>query len=92
MGRAMADLQRMKATIEEPVIEVETCHIKGIIPVELSHNYELTVHQYTGGLGHFESKVIGYEDAPEDVDKERPRFKVDPANQGQYLLAKLKAA
>jgi hypothetical protein len=82
----------MKATIEEPVIESETCLIKGIIPVDLSHNYELTVHQYTAGMGHFESKVIGYEDAPEEMYKERPRFKVDPANQGKYLLAKLKAS
>jgi ribosomal protection tetracycline resistance protein len=92
MGRAMSDLQRMKATIEEPTIEAERCIIKGIIPVELSHNYDLTVHQYTAGTGHFESKVIGYEDAPEDMYKERPRFKLDPANRGKYLLAKLKAS
>jgi ribosomal protection tetracycline resistance protein len=91
LGRAMSDLQRMKGTIEEPVIEGETCLIKGVIPVELSHNYELAVRQYTAGVGSFESKVIGYEDAPEDVDQERPRFKIDPANRGQYLLAKLKA-
>lgn len=92
MGRAMSELQRMKATIEEPAIEAERCIIKGIIPVELSHNYDLTVHQYTAGTGHFESKVIGYEDAPEDMYKERPRFKLDPANRGKYLLAKLKAS
>ena len=91
MGRAMSDLQRMKATIEEPAIEGETCLIKGIVPVDLSHNYELTVHQYTAGLGHFESKVIGYEDAPEDMCKDRPRFKLDPARRGEYLLAKLRA-
>ena len=91
MGRATSDLQRMKATIEEPVIEGETCLIKGTIPVELSHNYALTVQQYTSGLGHFESKVIGYEDAPKDMYKERPRFKIDPANRGEYLLAKLRA-
>ena len=91
MGRAMSDLQRMKATIEEPVIEADRCLIKGIVPVDLSHNYELTVHQYTAGTGHFESKVIGYEDAPEDMYKERPRFKLEPANRGEYLLAKLRA-
>lgn len=92
MGRAMSDLQRMKATIEEPAIAAERCIIKGIVPVELSHNYDLTVHQYTAGTGHYESKVIGYEDAPEDMYKERPRFKLDPANRGKYLLAKLKAS
>ncbi len=90
MGRAMSDLQRMKATIEEPAIEAERCLVKGIVPVELSHNYELTVHQYTGGTGHFESKVIGYEDAPREMYKERPRFKVDPANRGEYLLGILR--
>lgn len=91
MGRAMSDLQRMKATIEEPIIEGDNCVITGILPVDLSHNYALTVHQYSAGMGHFESKVIGYEDAPEDMWKERPRFKLDPANRGEYLLAKLRA-
>ncbi len=91
MGRAVSDLQRMKATIEEPVIEVDRCMITGIIPVDLSHNYQLTVHQYTSGTGHFECKGIGYEDAPEGMYKERPRFKIDPANRGEYLLAKLNA-
>lgn len=86
MGRAMSDLRQMKATIDDPVMAGETCQITGIVPVDLSHNYQLTVHQYTGGIGHYESKVIGYEDAPEEMYKERPRFKVDPANRGEYLL------
>ena len=90
MGRAISDLQRMKATFDEPVMEGDECLLTGIIPVELSHNYELTVRQYTGGLGHYESKVIGYEDAPEELYKERPRFKIDPANRGEYLLSKLR--
>ena len=64
--------------------------VTGVIPVELSHNYELAVHEYTAGLGHYESKVVGYEDAPDDMYKERPRFKLDPANRGEYLLAKLR--
>ncbi len=91
IGRAMSDLQRMKATINEPTIKGETCETQGTIPVDLSHNYELTVHQYTSGMGHYESKVIGYEDAPADMYKQRPRFKLDPANRGEYLLAKLRA-
>lgn len=91
IGRAMSDLQRMKATIEEPVIESDTCIINGIVPLALCDNYELTVHEYSAGMSHFESKVIGYEDAPEDMYKKRPQFKMDPANRGKYLLAKLKA-
>jgi ribosomal protection tetracycline resistance protein len=90
-GRAISDLQRMKATFEEPVIEADVCLVQGFVPVELSHNYELTVHQYTAGAGYFDAKFIGYEDAPEEIDKERPRFKVDPANRGKYPLAKLRA-
>jgi len=91
MGRAMSDLRQMKATIDDPLIEADRCTITGIIPVDLCHNYQLTVHQYTGGLGYFESKVIGYEDAPSDVHKERPRFKLDPANRGEYLLGIMRA-
>lgn len=88
MGRAMSDLQRMKAIIDEPKIGADTCELQGTIPTELYHNYELNVQQYSGGMGHFESKVIRYEAAPEGLTKERPRFKVDPANRGEYLLVK----
>ncbi len=86
MGRAMSDLRQMKATIDEPVMEEERCTITGIIPVDLCHNYQMAVHQYTGGVGYFDLKVIGYEEAPADMYKERPRFKPDPANRGEYLM------
>lgn len=87
MGRAMSDLRQMKATIEEPLLEGEMCTITGIIPVDLCHNYQMAVHEYTGGVGYFDLKVTGYEDAPADITKERPRFKLDPANRKEYLLA-----
>jgi len=92
MGRAMSDLQRMKAVVDEPVIGADTCQLRGSLPADLCHNYELSVQQYSGGMGHFESKVIRYEEAPQDLYKERPRFKVDPANRGEYLLAKSRVA
>lgn len=90
MGKAISDLAKMKATIGEPVIEADNCIITGVVPVTLCHNYEVTVHQYTSGMGYFESKVIGYEDAPEDMYQERPKFKIDPANRGEYLMSKQK--
>ncbi|MEZ4726202.1 MAG: hypothetical protein R3E79_03600 [Caldilineaceae bacterium] len=74
------------ATIEKPVIDGEMCTITGIIPVDLCHNYQMAVHGYTGGVGYFDLKVIGYEDAPADIVKERPRFKLDPANRKEYLM------
>lgn len=86
MGRAMADLKQMKATIEEPLIDGDLCTITGIIPVDLCHNYQMAVHEYTGGVGYFDLKVTGYEDAPADINKERPRFKLDPANRKEYLM------
>ncbi len=90
IGRAMSDLQRMKATIEEPIMEGDTCTITGVIPVDLCQNYELVVHEYTAGMSHFETKVVGYEDTPPDMYRERTRFKIDPADRGKYLLSKLK--
>ncbi|MCB0061608.1 MAG: tetracycline resistance ribosomal protection protein TetB(P), partial [Caldilineaceae bacterium] len=86
MGRAMSDLRQMKATIDEPVMEADLCTITGIIPVDLCQNYQMTVRQYSGGVGYFDLKVTGYEEAPADAYKERPRFKPDPANWGEYLM------
>lgn len=90
MGKAISDLAKMKATIEEPIIEADNCIITGTVPVALCHNYQVTVHQYSSGMGYFESKVVGYEDAPEEMYQERPKFKVDPANRGEYLMSKQK--
>jgi len=86
IGRAISDLKQMKATMDEPLIEGDISTITGIIPVELSHNYPLKVRQYTADVGHFESKFIGYEDASADMYKERAKFKLDPANRGEYLM------
>jgi len=86
MGRAMSDLKWMQATMDEPLIQGDMCTITGTVPVERCHNYQLTVQQYTSARGHFDSKVIGYEDAPSDMYRERPRFKVNPANRGEYLM------
>lgn len=89
MGKAISDLQRMKSTFCDPIVEGDFCTIKGNIPQELLDNYEIKVHEYTSGMGHFETRFSGYEQAPEDINRERPRFKVDPANRGKYLLSKL---
>ncbi|MCB0190204.1 MAG: hypothetical protein KDE31_38290 [Caldilineaceae bacterium] len=82
----MSELRQMKATIDEPVMEDELCTISGIIPVDLCQNYQMSVRQYSGGIGYFDLKVTGYEDAPIDAYKERQRFKPDPANWGEYLM------
>jgi ribosomal protection tetracycline resistance protein len=89
MGKAISDLQQMQATMSEPMIEGETCVIKGQVPNENLNHYEMKVHEYTSGMGFFESKFSGYEDAPKDVYYEREKFKIDPANRGKYLLSKL---
>ncbi|MGB1285446.1 MAG: GTP-binding protein [Aggregatilineales bacterium] len=88
MGRAMTDLQRMKASFDEPMITGDTCMIQGQVPMENCQHYTFDVQDYTGGVGHFETRVIGYEDAPADKIVERARFKIDPANRGLYLRAK----
>jgi hypothetical protein len=41
-------------------------------------------------MGYYESKFLGYEDAPPNMDKERPKFKLDPGDLAGYLLAKRK--
>jgi len=91
MGKAISDLQQMKAVMNEPVIDGETCIIKGSVPYENQKHYEIKVHEYTSGMGFFESKFGGYEDAPVDMYREREKFKVDPGNRGKYILSKLSA-
>ncbi len=88
MGKALSDLRKMQATFDEPVVDEGFCTIRGTVPLELLDNYDIKVHEYTSGMGHFETRFSGYEEAPENIDRERPRFKTDPANCGKYLLSK----
>ncbi|MCK8059675.1 MULTISPECIES: translation factor GTPase family protein [unclassified Fusibacter] len=88
IGKSIADLSRMKATFDEPIIKDGNYLISGTVPIELSHNYALEVHAYTSGKGYFETKFSGYEPAPEWVVKEREKFKTDPSNRSTYLMSK----
>jgi ribosomal protection tetracycline resistance protein len=90
MGRSMSDLQKMKATIDDPVLDGDGYRLSGTIPVDGSGNYDFQVHAYSSGMGYYESKFLGYEDAPPNVNKKRPKFKLDPADLAGYLLAKRK--
>ncbi len=88
MGRAMRDLQQMRASFDTPTIVDDVCTIIGQVPVANTKNYGFEVQNYSGGMGHFETHVIGYEVAPDDITAERPRFKIDPANLQLYLREK----
>ena len=87
MGRAMNDLNAMKATIDTPQIIGENCTIEGSIPAKNINNYQLTVHEYTSGTGFFESRLSGYEHAPEGIESHREKFKADAANEKEYLIS-----
>lgn len=86
MGKAINDLNMMKATIDTLEINGENCTITGRVPVEHINDYNLAVHEYTSGIGYFESSLAGYEPAPEGVSAQRKKFKIDASNEKEYLM------
>jgi ribosomal protection tetracycline resistance protein len=50
-GKAVSDLLRMKAEIQEPLPKNGNIHICGTIPLETSRTYQLEVTNFTGGRG-----------------------------------------
>jgi len=87
MGKAITDLGMKGATVSTPQISGENCTIAGRVPVENIDDYGLIVHEYTSGIGYFESHLSGYEHAPEGIVAQRKRFKTDAANEKEYLMS-----
>ncbi len=61
VGHAIADVLKMRGTVEEPSIEGEFAILKGTIPVETSKSYNAALSDYTEGKGSFITSFKGYQ-------------------------------
>ncbi len=61
VGRAMADLQRMKGTFDAPQIEGNVAVLKGVAPVVTMRDYQKEVIAYTKGHGRLFCTFSGYQ-------------------------------
>lgn len=61
VGHAIADVLKMRGTVEEPSIEGEFATLKGTIPVETSKSYNAALSDYTEGKGSFITSFKGYQ-------------------------------
>lgn len=61
LGRAMSDLQRMKAEFTSPEMEGEMAILKGTAPVVTMRDYQTEVVSYTKGHGRLFLQLKGYE-------------------------------
>ncbi|OJV64369.1 MAG: hypothetical protein BGO41_12150 [Clostridiales bacterium 38-18] len=67
IGRAIADILRMRGSFEEPMIKGEMAVIKGILPLETCQYYEVELSDYTSGKGIISYQAGGYQIAPEQI-------------------------
>lgn len=65
IGRAIADVLKMRGTFEEPMFKGEMAIIKGILPLETCQYYEVDLWDYTSGKGIINYQPAGYQVAPE---------------------------
>ncbi|MDO5135410.1 MAG: TetM/TetW/TetO/TetS family tetracycline resistance ribosomal protection protein [Eubacteriales bacterium] len=61
VGRAMADIQRMQGTLQEPYLEEEGMILKGTVPVSAMGDYQSQFIAYTGGQGRLFCTLGGYQ-------------------------------
>lgn len=90
-SRAISDLQKMRAMVNESLIVEENFIVRGIVPVENSNHYSLKVSGYTEGLGSFFTKFYGYEKCEGPVKINEQRSMINPLNKKEYLLYKMNA-
>lgn len=61
IGRAMADIQKMNGTFNQPELDGEMSVLKGTAPVACMRDYQMEVVSYTRGLGRLFCTLKGYE-------------------------------
>ncbi len=61
IGRAMADIQKMNGTFNQPELDGERSILKGTAPVACMRDYQMEVVSYTRGLGRLFCTLKGYE-------------------------------
>ena len=61
LGRAISDLQRMQAVMEDPEQDDDFCEIRGRAPVSEMRDYQLEVAAYTRGSGRLFCSLGGYQ-------------------------------
>lgn len=61
VGRAIADIDRMKGNFNPPEMDEETATIVGICPVATMRDYHMEVIAYTKGLGKLTCTFKGYD-------------------------------
>lgn len=91
LSKAIWDLETMRATFDNPIVNQEEFIIKGLIPVENSKEYKMKIASYTEGKGMFMTKFYGYKEVPLELAKIRQKLVYDPLNKKEYLLHKLNA-
>lgn len=82
-GRAMTDLERMKAKMTAPEIEGDTALLRGKAPAACLQDYQMDVTAYTRGQGHLVCVPAGYEpchNQEEVIERIGYDPEADPAN------------
>ncbi len=77
VGRALADMDRLCAKAQPPMIESDRAVITGIAPVACMQEYSREVISYTKGLGRLAMTLHGYESC-HDPEEALERIAYDP--------------
>ena len=86
-GRVMSDIIRMRGQMESSQRSGDMMRIRAFLPAATSLSYSDTLLQLTGGRGGMHTRLIGYQDAPEDTVAVMPRRGVNPLDTAKYILA-----
>ncbi|MCA0384796.1 MAG: TetM/TetW/TetO/TetS family tetracycline resistance ribosomal protection protein [Firmicutes bacterium] len=67
IGKAIADILRMRGTFEDPIVQGDLVILKGVLPQATSQYYSVELADYSGGKGIISFEFAGYQMAPENV-------------------------
>lgn len=90
-GKALSDLQRLRAVFDTPLINGDEIFVQGLIPVDTSKKYKIQIASFTEGKGVFVTKFHSFQKIPIKLGKMKDKTKIDPLNKIMYILYKSNA-
>ena len=87
VGRIMSDIVKMRGQLVKTSHTGDMARLTALLPAATSLSYPEELLQLTSGRGGMNVKLMGYQDAPADVQAEMPRRGVNPLDTAKYILA-----
>ena len=86
LGKVISGLMLLRAELDVPVVENDTFILEGIVPVNTTLDYNITLNSMTSGKAKLLTKFHSYQECRLELGKEIEYRGVSPKDRSKYIL------